>query len=294
MSISDLNEHLKSGVTHSCHCWSVRRNDGVIFGFTDHDLPLRFDGMEFLPDSGLSAKAISTTTGLSVNNTEAMGVLNADAVTEADIDAGRFDGAEVMMWLVQWDNVEAREVQFRGTIGEITREAGVYRAELRGLTERLNQEQGRAYLRSCSAILGDEACSVNNNDPAFAITADVVSVQDDQVISFDLGDSFHDRWFEAGAFTVVSGHAKGIVVSIKGDATVEGVRRITLWQPLRAKLMVGDRVKLLAGCDKRAETCREKFDNMLNFQGFPDIPGDDWLMSVPRSSDDADGGSRSR
>ncbi|MDO7631675.1 MAG: phage BR0599 family protein, partial [Loktanella sp.] len=44
-------------------------------------------------------------------------------------------------------------------------------------------------------------------------------------------------------------------------------------------------------CDKRAENCRVKFDNLVNFQGFPDIPGEDWLMSVPRSDDDETGGS---
>jgi hypothetical protein len=29
------------------------------------------------------------------------------------------------------------------------------------------------------------------------------------------------------------------------------------------------------------ETCRLKFDNLMNFRGFPDIPGDDWLVAHP-------------
>ncbi len=43
-------------------------------------------------------------------------------------------------------------------------------------------------------------------------------------------------------------------------------------------------MRLEPGCDKRAETCREKFDNFLNFRGFPHIPGEDWLISYPVSS----------
>ncbi|MFT6426340.1 MAG: hypothetical protein ACJAYH_002126 [Celeribacter sp.] len=34
-----------------------------------------------------------------------------------------------------------------------------------------------------------------------------------------------------------------------------------------------------------------KFDNFLNFQGFPHIPGEDWLTSYPQSSDLNEGGS---
>ena len=142
MSVAGLNDHLVTGATHVCFCWAIKRRDGQTFGFTDHDRPLVFEGTTFSPDSGLSAKALTSTTGLSVNNTEALGVLTAAAITEKDIEAGRYDGAEVTTWLVQWDNVADREIKFIGSIGEITRESGTYRAELRGLTEMLNQPQG--------------------------------------------------------------------------------------------------------------------------------------------------------
>jgi hypothetical protein len=38
-------------------------------------------------------------------------------------------------------------------------------------------------------------------------------------------------------------------------------------------------------------TCQAKFDNLLNFRGFPHIPGDDWLASYPVSSNQNTGGS---
>ena len=55
----------------------------------------------------------------------------------------------------------------------------------------------------------------------------------------------------------------------------------------------GDMVRIEAGCDRRAETCRLKFNNFLNFRGFPHIPGEDWVMSYPVSSARNDGGSLS-
>ncbi len=129
MTSDALLAHLAGGTTHVCSCWAVTRRDGVVLGFTDHDRALTFDGVTYSPQSGLTARALASTTGLSVNNTEAMGVLSAAAITEADIMAGRYDGAQVVTWLVQWDNVASRQIRFRGTIAEITRAVGGFQAD---------------------------------------------------------------------------------------------------------------------------------------------------------------------
>lgn len=291
MSKQALLEHLATGQTRTCHCWQITRTDGVVMGFTDHDLPLTFDGVTFEADSGLSARALSSATGLSVDNTEAVGMLNNASITEADIDAGRYDGAEVKTWLVRWDKVNHRALRFFGKIGEITRGSGGFQADLRGLSDLLNQPQGRSYLRSCSAVLGDAECGFDVSDPSFTTTVAVQDVKNDQYFRSSNINGFNAGWFESGTMTVMSGAAKGLSAVIKNDRKQGNRRHIDLWQPFRASVASGDQIKLVAGCDKRAETCRVKFDNMLNFRGFPDIPGDDWNVSVPRSDDNSDGGS---
>ncbi len=45
-------------------------------------------------------------------------------------------------------------------------------------------------------------------------------------------------------------------------------------------------------CDKRWRTCVGVFGNGVNFQGFPDIPGDDFLTAYPATGGRHDGGSR--
>lgn len=294
MSAADIKAHLQTGATHTCTCWSLTRRDGVVLGFTDHDRPLTFAGISFAPQTGMSAQALASSAGLSVNNSAALGALSADAITEADIAAGRYDGAQVVMWRVQWDDVTARQVRFRGTLGEITRSAGGFEAELLGLTEALNQTQGRSYLTRCSAVLGDLRCGVDVHDPLFSVTHVLTQAPRDNVLLLDLPPGFHDGWFEGGFCKVLSGVGSGLQTMIKSDV-IEGTRRrVTLWSALPSRIVAGDSIGLIAGCDKRAETCREKFANLLNFQGFPDIPGDDWLVSVPRSDRSNTGNSRSR
>ena len=105
-------------------------------------------------------------------------------------------------------------------------------------------------------------------------------------------NGFAPGWFQRGRLKILEGSAAGLEGVIKRDTPVDGGRMIELWQPLRAEVQPGDRMSLEAGCDKRFETCRLKFDNAANFQGFPDIPGEDWLMVQPVRSGETAGGSR--
>ena len=150
--------HIETGLTTLCRCWAITRSDGVQFGFTDHDVALSFEGLTFRANTGLSALALQQSTGLSVDNTEAVGVLSDVAVREEDIEAGRFDGAQVQAWMVNWADVGVRWLQFRGSIGELRRSGGAFHAELRGLTEALNRPLGRVYQKPCTAVLGDRQC----------------------------------------------------------------------------------------------------------------------------------------
>jgi uncharacterized phage protein (TIGR02218 family) len=80
----------------------------------------------------------------------------------------------------------------------------------------------------------------------------------------------------------LDGAAAGLTGWIKSDRTVGDMRIIELWQEPGALPVAGDSVLLEAGCDKREVTCRSKFDNFLNFRGFPDVPGEDWLTILPQ------------
>lgn len=294
MAVSEeLKAHLLSGVSTLARAWDVTRTDGVVLGFTDHDGDLVIDGLSYKANTGLTARTLSQTTGLSVDNTEALGALSDMAIREEDIAAGRFDGARVRAWLVNWAEPAQRALLFRGEIGEISRKGGAFEAELRGLAEVLNQPQGRVYQRRCSAMLGDGACKFNLDQAGYRAEATVGEIAENRRLHFDGLGGHQPRWFEGGRLEVLDGAAQGLVGAVKVDRFEDGRRLVELWQALRAPLAAGDRVRLTAGCDKRAATCKAKFSNFLNFQGFPHIPSEDWLMSYPISGGRHDGGKRS-
>ncbi|MEO1557451.1 MAG: DUF2163 domain-containing protein [Pseudomonadota bacterium] len=283
--------HAATGLTTLCRAWAITRKDGTSYGFTDHDCELSFDGITFRAESGLTATALAQSTGLSVDNTEALGALTDAAVREDDIEAGRFDGADVRAWIVNWAEPDTRWLQFRGTIGEIRRAGGAFQAELRGLTEALNRPLGRIYQKPCTAVLGDGACAFDVTQAGYRHEGAPDRMKDGRIFEWDMLSGFDDGWFQRGRLDVLTGASAGLWGMIKTDKTDNGTRRIELWEPVRGGLAETDVVRLTVGCDKRFDTCRLKFNNLLNFQGFPDLPGDDWVMAYPNGAGANTGGS---
>lgn len=267
--------------TNIARCWAVTRADGMVLGFTDHDAVLRFDGIAFRPDAGMTAHAVVQGLGLAVDNTEAQGALSDDAITGADLAAGRWDAADVQLWEVDWTETANRRLVFRGSLGEVTQQGGAYRAELRGLAEALNRPQGRVYHARCSAVLGDGHCRFDTAREGYRAEGRITALDEGGGRLVLAGVPAHAAgWFDHGVAEFLTGEAAGLRAVVKIDAAPKaGIRTVDLWGAPGSAPAVGDRVRLTAGCDKRAETCRGKFLNFLNFRGFPHLPPEDWLIA---------------
>jgi len=57
-------------------------------------------------------------------------------------------------------------------------------------------------------------------------------------------------------------------------------RTVVLFLPMPNLLAVGDTFEAYPGCAKDIATCRDTFDNILNFRGEPYVPGQDALTAI--------------
>jgi uncharacterized phage protein (TIGR02218 family) len=274
-----LAAHLASGATTTCRCWRLTRRDGVVQGFTDHDEDLTFDGTTFRAGSGFEGSELETRLGLAATGTEIHGALAAESLTEADLASGRYDNAKVELFLVNWADVAQRLLLRVGHLGEVRREGAAFAAEVRGLSARLNEERGRIFAATCDADLGDVRCGVDLDAPAFRGAGAVASVEGGSLIRVSGLDAFADGWFGRGKLTFSSGANAGLSVEVKEHRAAGGEVRLSLWQQMPEPVAAGDLFVVTAGCDKRFETCRSKFNNAINFRGFPHLPGNDFIAA---------------
>ena len=269
-----LQAHLDGEATTLCNAWRVTRRDGVVMGFTDHDRDLSFDGLTYLAASGFEASETEDGNGLSAEGGDVSGGFSADAIRAEDLSAGRYDGAKVEVFTVNWQDPSQRLLLRTAELGEVRREGGLFRVELRRLTHRLDQMRGRIYARQCDAVFGDARCGMSL--AAYRAIATVTAVRDDMHVEVSGLSGFAERFFRYGVLSFTSGAAKGLSADVEDHRRLEGADELTLWLPMAVEIAVGDTLEVTAGCDKRFSTCKAKFGNGLNFQGFPHIPGSDF------------------
>jgi uncharacterized phage protein (TIGR02218 family) len=280
-----LAAHLGGEATTTCHCWRVTRPDGTVLGFTEHDEDLLFDGTCFLAASGFSASDAEAQAGLAATADEVAGGFSSSAIDEDDLAAGRYDGARVELFLVNWSDPGQHMLLNVRDIGEVARVGGQFRAELRSLAHKLSQPQGRVYARRCDAALGDARCGVD-----FALwraEGTVVTVIDRSHVMVSGLETFDQGFFERGRISFAGGVNADVETVVKqADSSAE----LSLWLPLEEELAPGTTFEIIAGCDKSFATCKARFGNHLNFRGFPHVPGADFAYSYADGDRVHDGG----
>lgn len=275
-----LAAHLSSGATTLCHGWRLTRRDGVVLGFTDHDRELLVDGTPLLAASGIEGSESALAQGLAVTGAELAGALSADALSEADLAAGLYDGAVVDLLLVNWADPTMFVLLRRGVLGEVRSADGAFTAEIRSLCDGLNETRGRLYSARCDADLGDARCGIDLDDPAYSAAGTVTSVDGALRLTIAGLSAFAEGAFARGRLAFTSGANQGFATEVKSHRIEAGAAVLRLWQRPPDEVVPGDGVTVTAGCDKQFATCRDRFANALNFQGFPHMPGNDFVITV--------------
>lgn len=253
-------------------CWRLARRDGVVIGLTSHDRDLMAGGLVYRAAPGMKPSAIETSDGLDAATMDLEGAISSEAIAMDDLDAGRWDGAELELFVTDWSAADAAPVTVaRGSLGAIERRGAAFAAELQGVTRALDRPACPATSPGCRAMLGDRACRI------------------------DLAPLTHDRRVVAVAGRAVTldapvagAMAFGALLWIEGancglESPVISAAGPVLYLAEAPPLAVAGpvRVRLTEGCDKQLATCRSRFANSVNFRGEAHLPGNDLLTRYP-------------
>ena len=236
----------------------------------------------------MSATARQKQGTLKAANFEIDSHLEATAITEEDLRKGLYRGAKVTEYAVDWQHPWAGPVVTNTYFIESTQWDGEqWSANISSLAANFKRMFGRVYARTCSYNIGDSLCTFDIESDRVTGTVDTVS---NPLFSFTptVILSTTDGWFAFGKLLWLTGVNAGVEVEVH---TYESTPSISLRLSMPNPIQVGDTFSMLPGCDKTITQCGSKFDNVINFGGFPHIPGNDKLVEGPGKGRDADSSS---
>lgn len=260
---------LEGELTTIALCWRIERRDGVTIGLTDHDRDLTVDGLVHRAAPGMTPSAIKRSDGLDADTMDVTGALTSAAISATDLLAGRWDGARVALFAVDWTNPGATVALGEGVIGAVETRDDAFTAELRGPSASLDRPVVEETSPECRAELGDARCRVamaGRRRLARVVRVDGATLTLDQT---EPGSNLYGL----GLLRWLGGANCGIECAVARSTAGTVVLRRAPTLPVDP----GTWVELVEGCDKSIATCASRFANAVNFQGEPYLPGIDLL-----------------
>ena len=161
-----LSTHIQKQVTTLAYMWKFTRRDGLILYFTDHDVPILFNGLypgeTYEALSGFTRSTLAAKGDLSVDNTDIVGLYDSDEIKEEDLRKGLWDFAEYEIFLVDWTtkNTTDKIILRRGYLGQVSIRDTRFEVEQRGLTQALSVITGEVYSPLCRVDLFSTECGL--------------------------------------------------------------------------------------------------------------------------------------
>jgi len=276
-----LSSKLASGVTNLCWCWKFVRDDGVVFAFTDHDMDLFFDDINWKASTGVAPGMVQSNIGFESGSAGLAGSILHDDLQKLDLMTGKFDGARVEIWRVDWQQPNDRIGIWAGEIGEVQLSESIFTAELLSNSRKLERTIGRTFSKSCDAELGDARCAKDISGQPFqqlAIITEVLAINSFVVAAIDLPKK---DWFVFGVANWIDAEKQINRASIETHYSSSQGEAFQLLLPPKLPMAAGDQIILSAGCNKSLDHCTAKFSNVDNFRGCPFMPGNDEVLAAP-------------
>jgi len=283
-----LEAALQLPVLNLATCVKLTRTDGTVLGLTSTNQSLTFAGTVYEPLDSMTASEMRQTTASGIDNLEVVGVLQSSRITDADLLVGRYDGAAIELFVVNVNDnpLVHRVLLLTGTFGEVTFSEGTYQAELRSLSQRLQQRIGSLTSQTCRVRqLFDAQCFVGGvNYQATHVPADfravgtVVTVNNQADVIFS-GGVYASGVYDQGQITFLTGANANLPLECKNSFTSGGSNmRLQFELAWPFTVAVGDTATLEQGCDRTFLTCAAKFQNLGNHRAEPFLPGNSRLV----------------
>lgn len=257
--------------------YTITTIQGIEYLYTSYDTNLIVGGKEFIADGPLiSREGTSLSLGIEVDNLSITIESNENTkfgdvpVTQA-FHNGILDGARFKLERIfidmntPTDTSAGTLVLFEGRIVEPELDRYGVKASVVSDVDGLKLQMPRnLYTPGCLNTLFDTACGLLRQN--FMVQTTIESGSTAARIICQVNQP--QGWFTQGVIEFLDGGNAGLKRTIRMHES--GALLLTL--PLLEAPQAGQRIKVYPGCDKRLETCQNRFKNFTRFRGAPFIP----------------------
>lgn len=249
------------------HIW---RDDGEHWYYTSGDTTVTYDGHDYLPatlkrasakyDSQLEATTMEITLGYLEEPVTEFIANNPIEILWIDIrklfrDQSPFETVVIFLGQI-------KKVSFQGNAAKVICVGFEHFLKMPIPVFR--------YQLTCNHKLFDDGCGIDK--AAYKITTNVTLSADKTKLTSSVFESYDDGYFIYGS--VEHGAEYRMITDHVGDT-------ITIAYKMYKFDEYTDSVDVYPGCDRQIETCRDKYDNVINFLGFPFIPQENPATRMP-------------
>lgn len=274
---ASLVTHLATNTHTRCTMLRLDLHDGTVLAITDHDRDIDFDlgdgSATYSAATGIFPSDLSLSCGFDADEIEVTGPINA-TVTKAAVVGGRYDGATARLFQVNWATLTGQIKLMKGFVALAEVIGGTFKFTIHSEVSKFAKTIGRVITGYCDADFGDARCGYTVTPVAATVTA----VTDERNFAVSFSGTYANDYFNRGTVTFTSGNLAGTRPVEVFDWTSGGL--VALWGPLAEAPEIGDTLELRQGCAKTRSACLA-FDNVVNFRGFPDVPGSDQVLKYP-------------
>ena len=252
-------------------CLRIVPVSGSPIYLTRHVRDLVMGGHTYLSASGYDFTGYSASANLSPAMVDVEGIAGLAGIGFDEITSGLFDNARCYLFATTWNNpVEDEEQIVASILGKTTLMDQRYKIEEMALIDALNQSSGGTYTAACPKTFGGQeyaGCKVALGP--LTVTGTISAVTDRSIMRDSTRAEAAD-YFAYGTLQFTSGANSGLkpieVKRHEADGTLE------VFEPFYYLPVAGDTYSLIPGCRKRLEDCRDKWNNVVNFGGFSNVP----------------------
>ncbi|NNH88178.1 DUF2163 domain-containing protein [Acinetobacter terrae] len=248
-----------------------------VYRYTNYDYDLVVGSHVYKSDGPIiSREGISLSLGIEVDNLSVTidvtddqtfeGIRVVQAFHNGQMDGARFKLERIFMNMNTPTDTSAGTIKlFEGRLIEPELDRNTISVSVASDLDDLNVQMPRnLYQPSCTNTLFDSACGLLRQNHVVSTTIESGSTASRILCTVNQPQG----WFTQGVIEFLDGGNKGLKRTVRLHES--GALLLTL--PLLEEPLPGQRIKVYPGCDKRLETCDNRFNNRSRFRGAPFIP----------------------